>query len=104
MAEAIGVTAGLLGITTFAFQLSKEVYDIVDGIQKAPQIIRDLKSELVALDPILSSIRTVVTTDASKFEDIRYPLYQCGIVCYHLKTLTQQCIAHSANGARSARD
>jgi hypothetical protein len=32
MAEAIGVTAGLLGIATFAFQLSKEVYNLVDSI------------------------------------------------------------------------
>lgn len=52
MAEAIGVTAGLLGIATFAFQTSKEVYSLVDSIQKAPQTIRDLKGELLALDPI----------------------------------------------------
>ena len=71
MAEAIGVTAGLLAVATFVFQLSKEVYDLVDSIQKAPQTIRDLKSELVALDPILSSICTVVTSDASTFEEIR---------------------------------
>jgi hypothetical protein len=104
MAEAIGVTAGLIGIATFAFQISREVYDLVDSIQKAPKTIRDLKSELVALDPILSSIRTVVASDAEKFEDIRYPLHQCGMVCFYLRSLIQQCTGHSANGTRSARD
>lgn len=104
MAEAIGVTAGLLGIATFAFQISKEVYNLVNSIQKAPQTIRDLKGELLALDPILSSIHKVVTSDASKFEDIRYPLHQCGMVCYHLRSLILQCTAHSADGNRSARD
>ncbi|KAL2037793.1 hypothetical protein N7G274_009518 [Stereocaulon virgatum] len=104
MAEPIGVTAGLLGIATFAFQTSKAVYDLVNSIQKAPQTIRDLKSELLALDPILSSIHKVVTSDASKFEDIRYPLHQCGMVCFHLRSLIQQCTAHSAHGSTSARD
>jgi hypothetical protein len=104
MAEAIGVTAGLIGIATFAFQISKEVYDLVDSIQKAPQTIRDLKSELTALDPILSSIQKLVTSDASKFEDIRYPLHQCGMVCFQLRSLIRQCTEHSAKGTRSARD
>jgi Fungal N-terminal domain of STAND proteins len=104
MAEAIGVTASLIGIATFAFQLSKEVYDLVDGIHKAPQTIRELKSELVALDPILNSIQQLVTSNVSKFEDIRYPLYQCGMVCFHLRSLIRQCTEHSASGTRSARD
>jgi hypothetical protein len=104
MAEAIGVTAGLIGIATFAFQVSKEVYHLVDNISKPPQTIRGLKSELVALDPILSSIQKLVTSDASKFEDIRYTLHQCGLVCFHLRSLIRQCTEHSANGTRSARD
>jgi hypothetical protein len=104
MAEAIGVTAGLVGIATFAFQISKEVYYLVESIQKAPQTIRELKSELVALDPILSSIQELVTSDASKFEDIRYPLHQCGMVCFHLRSLIRQCTTHSANSTISARD
>ena len=104
MAEPIGVTAGLLGIATFAFQTSKAVYDLVNSIQKAPQTIRDLKSELLALDPVLSSIHEKVTGDASKFEDIRYPLHQCGMVCFSLRSLIQQCTTHSADGSRSARD
>ncbi|KAI4087782.1 MAG: hypothetical protein L6R37_008283 [Teloschistes peruensis] len=85
MAEAIGVTASLLGIATFAFQTSKEVYNLVNSIQKAPKTIRDLKSELLALDPVLSSIHKAVMSDLSKFEDIRYPLYQCGM--YKGKTI-----------------
>ena len=104
MAEPIGVTAGLLGIVTFAFQISKEAYNLVNSIQKAPQTIRDLKSELLALDPILSSIQNLVASDTSKFEDIRYPLHQCGMVCFHLRSLIQQCTRHSADGSRSARD
>lgn len=104
MAEAIGVTASLLGIATFAFQTSKEVYNLVNSIQKAPKTIRDLKSELLALDPVLSSIHKAVMSDLSKFEDIRYPLYQCGMVCSYLRSLIQQCTAHSANGSISARD
>lgn len=103
MADPVGVTSALLGIATFAFQISKEVYNLVDSIQKAPQTIRDLKSELVALDPILISIRTVVTSDASKLEDIRHPLHQCGMVCFHLRSLIQQCTGKSADGTRSAR-
>jgi hypothetical protein len=103
MAEAIGVTAGLIGIATFAFQTSKEVYNLIDSIQKAPQTIRDLKSELITLDPILNSIQKVITSDASKFEDIRYPLHQCGMVCFHLRSFLWQCTEHSATG-RSARD
>ena len=104
MAEPIGVIAGLLGIATFAFQTSKAVYDLVNSIQKAPQTIRDLKSELLALNPVLSSIHKKVTSDAPKFEDIRYPLHQCGMVCFHLRSLIQQCTTHSADGSRSARD
>lgn len=104
MAEPIGITAGLMGIASFAFQTSKAVYDLVNSIQKAPQTIRDLKSELLALDPVLNSIHQKVTSDASKFEDIRYPLYQCGMVCVHLRSLIQQCTTHSADGSRSARD
>ena len=52
MIEAIRATAGLLGIATFAFQTSREVYDFVNSIQKALQTIRDLKGELLALDPM----------------------------------------------------
>lgn len=104
MAEPIGVAAALLGIATFTWQISKEVYDLVNSIQKAPQTIRDLKSELLALDPILSSIHQVVMSDASKFQNIRLPLHQCGMVCFQLKSLVQQCTAHSANGSRNARD
>ena len=104
MAEAIGVTAGLLGIATFAYQLSKEVCDLVDSILKAPRTIRDLRSELIALEPILSSICKVVTNDEAKFEDIRYPLHQCGMVCYHLRTIIQQRTGRSGDGTIGARD
>ena len=104
MIEPIGVTAALLGIATFAFQISKEVYDLVKSIQNAPRPIRDLKSELLALDPILSSIQSIVVSDAKRFEDIRYPLHQCGMVCFHLRSLIQQCTKHSADGSRSAKD
>lgn len=104
MAEAIGVTAGLLGILTFALQSSVEVSNLISSIQKSPQTIRDLKCELSALDPILTSIRTVIESDASKLEEIRYPLHQCGMVCSHLKTLIQQCTEHSSASTRSVRD
>ena len=103
MAEVIGITAGLIGIASFAFQTSKELYNFVNSIQNAPQTIRDLKAELIALGPILSSIQQVITSDASRFEDVRYPLHQCGMVCFHLRSLLQQCTEHSATG-RSARD
>ena len=104
MTESIEVTAGLLSIATFTFQTSKAVYDLVNSIQKAPQIIQDLKSELLALDPVLSSIHKKVMSDASKFEDIQYPLHQCDMVCFHLRSLIQQCTTHSADGSRSMRD
>ena len=104
MPEPIGVTAGLLGIATFAFQTSKTVYNLVNSIQKAPQTIRELKNELLALDPILGSIEKIVTSDASKFEDIRFPLHECGMVCYRLSSLIRQCSPHSADGSRGARD
>jgi len=104
MVEAIGVTADLLGIATFAFQTSKKVYDLVNSIQKASQTIRDLKSELLILNSILGSIHKIVTSDVSKFEDIRYSLHQCGMMCFYLRSLIQQCIAHSIDGNISARD
>lgn len=61
MAEPIGVTAGLLVIATFVFQTSKAVYDLANSIQKAPQTITDLKNELLALDPVLSSVHQKIT-------------------------------------------
>lgn len=103
MAE-IGVTAGLIGIATFALQVTKEVYGLANSIQKAPSIIRNLKSELVALEPVLVSIHKAVAGDASKLEDVRYPLHQCGMVCFHLRSFIRQCTIHSSPGTMSARD
>jgi hypothetical protein len=103
MAE-IGVTAGLIGIATFAVQMTKEVCGLVNNIQKAPTTIHNLKSELVALEPILVSIHKAIASDASKLEIIKIPLHQCGMICFHLRSLIQQCIMHPSPGTMSARD
>ena len=105
MAETIGVASGVLAFTTFAFQSSIKLYELLKSFQCHQQRVRDLLDELGALNGVLASLRdTVQNLDDLDFSGLEIPLQRCGSACTDFEEEILKCASHSTGDRTSFRD
>jgi hypothetical protein len=56
MADPLSVTAGVVGITTFALQSVQQLTAFIESIRDAPEIITGIKEDLKAVESVLGSL------------------------------------------------
>lgn len=105
MAEPIGLASGLLALSTFAFQSSIKLYEIVNGFHSHPKRVRDLLDELEALSGVLGSLTEIVnaTTDID-LSALDLPLLRCGKACEEFQQEILKCSSRSIGNRTSFRD
>jgi septal ring factor EnvC (AmiA/AmiB activator) len=104
MAEAIGVTSGLLTLVTFTLQSSKTLYQAIESFRSNDRIIRELKQELKTLNDVLKDLHDSVNNIEGGLEALRIPLKRCSQACNDFNTVIEKCTSHSSGSRTSFRD
>ena len=88
MALALGVTASVIAVTTLAWDSSKRLYDLVDGLNNAPEAISHTKANLSTTQSALQTLKQNLTTENSAAFDT---LLQRFRVAEALEALHKEC-------------
>lgn len=113
MAEALGLAASIIAIATLAYDSSKRLFEILDGIQKAPKAISEPKTDIGALQQLLKSLSSEVegTDDADLpdrfkkyLEELKPSLEGCTNACIQFEEKISKITSHSDEKHTSFRD
>ncbi|KAL4781665.1 hypothetical protein BJX76DRAFT_10180 [Aspergillus varians] len=105
MADPIGVASGLLALTTFAFQSSLSLCDMVKTFRSHPARVRDLLDELEALSGVLGPlVERVEATKDMELSVLNLPLLRCGNACKEFEQEIMKCASRSSATRTSFRD
>lgn len=106
MAEAVGFASALLGLTIFAYDTSKSLYEAVSSFRSQRKTIKDLQGDISSLVTVLGSICTQAqdSQDAERLEPLRQPLECCLTTCQEMREMLNACTKRSAEGRESVRD
>ncbi|KAJ5106787.1 hypothetical protein N7456_003462 [Penicillium angulare] len=76
MAEAIGITGGIIGITTLAYHSTKTLYNFISDIVDAPKHLKELNEDVAAITQILVAIKGAMeeTSDEQLSEGVKNSL------------------------------
>ncbi|KAJ5720743.1 uncharacterized protein N7483_008677 [Penicillium malachiteum] len=106
MAEAVGLTASIIGIVTLAYQSSKTLYELIDGVLNAPKYLKDLNEDVTANSHILASLKSAIegTSDdelsdgvKNSLKDAQPAIKGCEKVCNELFQKISQITSHSSS-------
>ena len=103
MAEAIGIASGILGLTTFALQSGKLLYESFERFKNQPRSVRELKEELDAFTAVLNSLRDTVTDSDINLDILETPLLRSGQACKEFALIVAKCASRSGKDDRSFR-
>jgi hypothetical protein len=104
MAEAIGVTSGLLTLAAFAFKSSVTLYQTVQSFQNHPEAVQDLLRELEALQGALRSLtETVGAAKEADLSALNLPLKRCGTACHDFEQRLLSCASQSGSARANFR-
>lgn len=105
MAEALGVTSGMVALATFAFHASVALYETVNSYQSHQQRIRDLAEETSALSGVLGSLTETVSASTDlDLSALELPLRRCGKACQEFEQEIKKCSSRSGSNRTSFRD
>jgi hypothetical protein len=104
MAEPIGIAAGIVALTSFAFTSSISLYQTVESFRANQKNIRELKEELEALNRILEDLQVAAAKDSTHLERLNVPLLRCGKACSEFEAVIIKCTAHYKGSRTSFRD
>lgn len=104
MSDPVSVAAGIVGLTAFAIQSSKALYDTIEKIKNNGRNVRELKEELTALSSVLKSLEETLAISEVDFGALQPPLLRCGRLCQEYSVLIGKCSAHAGSGRFSLRD
>lgn len=98
MAEPVGLTSGVLTLAILALQNSVSLHETVNTVRSRPKRVRDLISELEALESVLAPlIDFLKSTSDADFSVLDLPLLRCGLACKEFQQELLQCMLQSDN-------
>ena len=104
MAEPIGIAAGVLALSTFAFERSVSLFQLIKSLKDNKREVRELKEELEALSKVILSLKQLASQDETRFETLSLPLLRCGKSCDEFEALVTECTKHTTGTKTSVRD
>lgn len=104
MAEVVGLTAGLVALTTFAFESSRTLWIMLDEYRSQSRNVRDLKQELEALNGVLQTLQETANQADDGLTSLKLPLLRCGQACQDFTAIVTQCTTRAGKDKSSFRD
>jgi hypothetical protein len=89
----LSVIASTIAVATLAYQSTKSLFEFIDSLQDAPQLISDVKSDIKAVQDVLKSIELMLEgrKDSNVPGDLqsclsssRVPMQDCQSICAEL--------------------
>lgn len=111
--DPFSITAGVLGITSFAAGSISELRTTLNNIAEAEDVVRGISSSLDAIQRPLSSLSQISISDETTFNATKKDLdaagvaeavNQCGAACDKFSRNVKNWTRHSQPGALSFRD
>lgn len=102
----VGEAASIIALCGTAFELSKNVYKVIDSFKSQRQKILEIQGEVSTLTAVLDSIHQKVQSSPNqqRFEALREPIKCCTTVCEEMKTMLATCTTHTKDSGDSVRD
>lgn len=106
MAEAIGITSGLVALVLFAFNTSKSAYATVSSLRSHRGDVKAVQTDLESLVAVLDTLRAQAqsSTGVERLEALRYPIHCCAEICKDMQAMLDACASRSTDGSISVRD
>ncbi|KAI9735864.1 MAG: hypothetical protein M1834_001329 [Cirrosporium novae-zelandiae] len=110
MADPFSITAGAIGIAGPALQSIRALRENIQAIKGAPEMIRDLKEDVLAVEKIFATLDTAIqgpefeTLNHDTKTDLGHVINSCKGVCEKIQTKLTKCMKHSADGQIHWRD
>lgn len=95
MADPLSITAGIVGLISFALQSSLALCNVIDDLQTSKKEIRELKKEVEAFCLVLESVHQVAAEYQQELRVLELPLRQCGKACQELEKIVTKCVERS---------
>ena len=104
MAEPISLASGLVALSVFAFQSSKNLCQLVESFQNHGRNVEQLKNELAALTGVLGCLQKTVNQNTVDLCPLERPLLHCGKACAEFEAVINKCSSHTKQPRTSFRD
>ncbi|KAK3177983.1 hypothetical protein OEA41_000115 [Lepraria neglecta] len=106
MAEVVGLAAGLLALTTAAYQTSKALHEAISSFRSQQKTIKDFEADSDSLTTVLDQIREWIQNakDIERLEPLRQPIYCCMQACQEMHEMIDACTVHTTDARQSVRD
>ncbi len=99
MADPLSVTASVVGIATSALMSLQFLSTTIDNIKDAPDTIRNIKSDLLAVEPVLRSLDTAARSDGTQIVlsgEVKSAIVNCDRACTDFQALLGRWMKHSS--------
>jgi Fungal N-terminal domain of STAND proteins len=104
MVEPVSLASGVLGLTTFAIQSSKILYEVFESFRNQGRSVRELREELEALGGVLQSLHDTLGDPEIDLSVLKTPLLRCGQACQQFAEIVGKCTTRSGRDHTSLRD
>lgn len=105
MAEPVGFASGLLALTVFAYKSSTKVYETIQNFKSHPQKVRELQTELNALNGVLKRLSEIAGIDVDvDLSALEVTLEQCRHSCEDFEGELLKYRSRSGDDRASFRD
>jgi hypothetical protein len=106
MTDAVGLTASVIAIAALAYQSTKTLYELIDGIVNAPKQLKALSEDLDIVNQLLASIKAAMegTSDGKLsegvkkcLEDVKPSMQGCKKACDEFVEKLSKITRHSSS-------
>ena len=104
MADGISLASGVVALTTFAFQSTKVLHELIESYRNKTRAVRELRDELEALEAVLKSLQGILSDPDVDLSALELPLLRCGEACGGFAKTIEKCTARSSTDKTSFRD
>ncbi|PSN59263.1 hypothetical protein BS50DRAFT_537746 [Corynespora cassiicola Philippines] len=111
--DPFSITAGALGITTFATNSISQLHNFVCGLTEAEDVVQDIVSDLEGIQRTLAALEQLAVSDEASFIAAREDLIRAGVVeavnrcgdaCNDFSSNLKKWTKHSSTLKLSLRD
>ena len=98
MRDPLSVTASVVGITTAALQSAQFLAKIIDNVKDAPGTVKDISTDLRAVEPVLQDLKRAVQDDPSQVilsNQIGLAVENCDRACKAFQLQVERWMKHS---------
>ena len=98
MSDPLSITASVIGITTAAIGSVKFLHTTISDIKDVPTALRNIRSDLQAVEPVLQKLRTELDREDSQMlltDAIKGAVVNCNSACSTFKERLDHWIRHA---------